>query len=124
MKVILDTDIIIECLKNNEQVIKKVKQLHSKGYILSYTPISLAEIYCGIRKGEENKVKIFFLNLNCVAIDERMGVKAGTYLNEFYKSHHLDVADTIIAAATFVQKAKLYTKNLKHYPMKDIEFIK
>ena len=57
MSVILDSNILIECLKNNFEVIEKIKIFHSRGTVFFYTAVSLAEIYAGIRAGEEEVIK-------------------------------------------------------------------
>lgn len=122
-KVLLDSDIIIECLRNNKKVIKRLKELRDTGNLLLHTPVSLAEIYAGIRKGEEEQIAKFFSNLNLISIDEKVGVKAGEYLHLYAKSHNVEIADALIAAAAFSEKSALYTNNRKHYPMTDIKFI-
>ena len=123
MKILLDSDVIIECLKGNIAVIEKLKELSQRAVIISYTPISTAEIYAGIREHERDKVKYFFDNLNGLPLGNEIGQKAGSYLQEFSKSHHVEIADAFIAAAAFINKAKLYTHNKKHYPMSDIELL-
>ncbi len=121
MKVILDSDIIIECLRGNERIIDKIKNMYLDGNIVSYTPVSLAEIYAGIREGEEMSVKYFFNNLNFIPIDDNTGKKAGEYLREYSRSHNVEIADALIAASAFINKAVLHTQNKKHYPMADIK---
>ena len=56
MKIILDSDIIIECLRGNSKIIGQIKKWYSKGAVISYTPISLAEIYAGLRQKEEEAI--------------------------------------------------------------------
>ncbi|MGA1870789.1 MAG: PIN domain-containing protein [bacterium] len=123
MQIILDSDIIIECLRNNHAIIASIKDYYLKGYVISYTPISLAEIYAGIRTGEKKRVKTFFFTLNFIPIDEDIGIKAGEYLSQYSKSHNVEIADALVAAAAYVHKAELYTLNRKHYPMNTIKFI-
>ena len=123
MKIVLDSDVIIECLKGSATVIEKLKQLYLSATIISYTPISLAEIYAGVRENERRRVKYFFDNLNFLSIDDEVGIKAGEYLRKFSKSHSMEIADALVAASAFINKAKLYTNNKKHYPMSDIELL-
>ena len=123
MRIVLDSDVIIECLRGNATVTEKLKQLYLSATIISYTPISSAEIYAGVRENERRKVKYFFDNLNFLPIDDEAGVKAGDYLRKFSKSHNVEIADALIAASAFINKAKLYTHNKKHYPMSDIELL-
>ncbi|MFH1825580.1 MAG: hypothetical protein ABH873_10235 [Candidatus Firestonebacteria bacterium] len=87
MKYLLDSDVIIEILRENIKVVNLLKKLYLKGNILCYSPVTKAEIYHGIRNGEENKTANFFAQLECVLIDEKIGEKAGTYLKFYRKSH-------------------------------------
>ena len=49
--------------------------------------------------------------------------RAGIYLRQFHRSHGLDIGDALIAATAAVHGCALWTRNHKHYPMKDIELI-
>ena len=124
MKILLDSDVIIECLRGNSIIVNRFKEWSlTRSVIISYTPISTAEIYAGVRNKERSRVKYFFDNLNLIPIDDGIGRKAGNYLKQFSKSHSVEIADAMIAAAAFVKQSKLFTHNKKHYPMTDIEFI-
>ena len=57
----------------------------------------------------------------CVELDERVGRKAGTYRLHFGNSHGVEIADALIAAAAHVHGLTLCTRNLRHYPMRDIK---
>jgi predicted nucleic acid-binding protein len=119
---LLDTDVIIEILRSREGIVSQVEELFSAGHNLFYSPISKAEIYQGIRKGEELNTARFFDQLDCLVIDDEIGEKAGSYLKIFRKSHNLELADALIAASASQAKATLFTFNRRHYPMKDIKF--
>lgn len=43
-------------------------------------------------------------------------------MRQFAKSHRLELADALIAATASIHKLKLWTRNRRHYPMKDIAF--
>lgn len=122
MKILLDTDIIIQCLKGIKKESEKMKQMLKNSDEILFTPISSTEIYAGIRSGEEKIVAGFFDLLKPVEIGRVIGEKAGEYIKAYRKSHGLELADALIAAAAFLTRSKLYTLNKKHYPMKDISF--
>ena len=48
--------------------------------------------------------------------------QAGDYLRQYRRSHGLEVADAVIAASAVANKAELWTRNRKHYPMKEVSF--
>jgi predicted nucleic acid-binding protein len=43
-------------------------------------------------------------------------------LRQYRKSHGVEIADALIAAAAVANRAELWTRNRKHYPMKDVSF--
>ena len=118
--IILDSDVIIEVLRGNEEVMEEVIRLGKSGHTVLYTPVSKAEIYHGIREEEVEKAETLFFGCASVPITDTIGEKAGHYLRRFHKSHGTGLADALIAAAAFINNAELFTLNHKHYPMKDV----
>jgi predicted nucleic acid-binding protein len=49
-------------------------------------------------------------------------VRAGEYLRIFAKSHHVELGDALIAATVSIHNLDLWTRNRRHYPMKDVSF--
>ena len=58
--------------------------------------------------------------LDCVELDERVGRKAGSYRRQYGQSHGVEVADALNAAAAHVHGLTLCSRNLRHYPMRDL----
>jgi predicted nucleic acid-binding protein len=58
--------------------------------------------------------------LHCVEIDERVGRKAGRYRQRFGRSYGVGLPDALIAAAAHVHGLILCTRNLRHFPMRDL----
>lgn len=54
-------------------------------------------------------------------VDVSIADKAGEYLSKFSKGHALNIGDALIAATAREMSLKLVTRNVKHFPMKDIE---
>lgn len=121
-KILLDTDIIIENFKGNDEVFMKIKGLKDEKALFYISPISIAEVYAGLRTGEEMVVADFFGSVTCLPIDGNIAIKAGEYLRLFSKSHGLEIADAFIAAVSFRNQTRLLTLNRRHYPMRDIRF--
>ena len=63
-----------------------------------------------------------FAAFTCIAIDLEIGQRAGDYLRQYAKSHHVELGDALIAATASIHKAQLWTRNRRHYPMKEIVF--
>jgi predicted nucleic acid-binding protein len=122
--VLLDTDILIEVLRQREKVIlEEWRRLGRTGGLVLYTPVTTAELWHGLRPGEEAAVSKILDTLTCVPLDAEIGRRAGGYLRQFHRSHGLDIGDALIAATAAVHGCALWTRNRKHYPMKDIELI-
>jgi len=116
--IILDTDILIWVLRKNKEIKNKlIKATLETDGGLYITPIQIAEIYAGIRALEEKIIKKFLNSFNIIPIDVQIGKLAGRFINQYRKSHSVEIADAIIAAASIVNNFKLWTLNKKHYPM-------
>lgn len=79
-RVLLDTDVIIENFKGNETILSKIKDLKDEKALFYISPVSIAEVYAGIRSKEEEMVYEFSKSLSCLLIDQTIAVKAGEYL--------------------------------------------
>jgi predicted nucleic acid-binding protein len=62
--------------------------------------------------------------LTSVDVDLAIADEAGEYMREFRKSHALSIGDAVIAATAKEMGMILVTRNIKHYPMKDVEIVK
>jgi len=118
---LLDTDIVIGCLRGEAWAREVLLRCHQRGHLLSYTPITSTEIYRGLRHGEEEITSEFFATLTCIQLTCEMGETAGKYQQQFRASHGVELADALIAAASVHSHAILLTTNAKHYPMPDLQ---
>jgi predicted nucleic acid-binding protein len=82
----------------------------------------MAEIFAGLRPGEEALTEAFFHARGEVVIDAITGRRAGAYLSRYARSHSLEIADALVAATASSTGLKLWTLNRRHYPMPDVKF--
>jgi predicted nucleic acid-binding protein len=122
MSIVIDTDVLIEYLRDNEKIVKRFAEVYKKEKKLCYSPITRAEIVAGQRRGEEEITSKLFGLMECLKIDDAIGHKAGEYMKAHRASHSTEIADALIAATAHVTDLPLWTLNKKHYPMKDIAF--
>lgn len=87
-----------------------------------YSPVTEAELWAGVRTREYQALTDLLGSLICVSIDKAIGRRAGEYLRRYSKSHGVELADALIASAAVLNEAKLWTRNRKHYPMRDLTF--
>jgi predicted nucleic acid-binding protein len=123
VSVLVDSDILIEVSRGrNAEVTAHWKALAQSGTAILYSPVTAAELWAGVRPAEHAVLENLFRQLICVEIDGTTGRRAGDYMRQFAKSHKLELGDALIAASATLHRAQLWTRNRKHYPMKDLEF--
>jgi predicted nucleic acid-binding protein len=120
-EILLDSDVIIAWLRGHSPFAELIPELLSKANLLAWTPVSVAEIYAGVRRGEDSRIENLFLVLETVPLSAEIGKKAGNYLHVYSKSRGVELGDALIAATAHVHALRLWTLNKKHYPMKDLE---
>src|SRR5450432_192051 len=123
MTVLVYSAILIEVSRgrNADIVVKWVHLSNSVSAVL-YSHVSVAELWAGARPNEYDALNYLFRALTCIPIDGEAGHQAGVYLKRYRRSHGVEVADALIAAGAVANRAELWTRNRKHYPMKEISF--
>jgi len=121
--VLIDSDILIEVSRARDQAILALwEDLALREMVFLTSPVVIAELWHGVRPKEIKTLAALFRSMTCVSIDAEIGQRAGGYLREYAKSHHVELGDALIAATVSVHKAELWTRNRRHYPMKDVIF--
>jgi len=121
-EILLDSDVIIAWLRGYQPFVEAIPGLLDGGDRLAWTPISVAEVFAGARKGEEKALANLFLVLEGVSLSVEIGRKAGSYLRAYGKSHGVKLADALVAAAAHHHGMALWTLNRKHYRMREVRF--
>jgi predicted nucleic acid-binding protein len=123
MIVLIDSDILIEVARGRDAaILEKWAELAESDDVVLCSPVSVAELWHGARPKEHKALTDLFHALACVPVDAETGRQAGEYLRVFHKSHAVELGDALIAAAVLQNRALLWTRNRKHYPMKSLEF--
>ena len=120
--VLYDSDVIIELLRGRAPVVAQAIALEQDGVPTYATAIAWAEIYAGVRAGEEPLTEAFFEARGEVPLDGTIGRRAGAYVARYGRSHGVELADALVAAAAATSGLRLWTLNRKHYPMPDLQF--
>lgn len=120
--VLYDSDVIIEILRGRRVVVDAALAMETAGVQTYCSPVACAEIYAGLRPGEEPLTRAFFEARGEVVLDARTGRRAGSYLARYARSHGVEIADALVAAAAATSGLRLWTLNRKHYPMPDVRF--
>jgi predicted nucleic acid-binding protein len=121
--ILVDSDIVIEvCRARDSVILSKWRELEKSQSAILYSPVTAAELWNGVRPREHEELTSFLRTLLCVPIDYETGRQAGDYLRQYGKSHGLQMGDALMAAAAVLNRAELWTRNRKHYPMKELSF--
>jgi predicted nucleic acid-binding protein len=120
---LVDSDILIEVTRARDNaLLARWNQLSSEDTPVFCSPVTVAELWHGARPSEQSALTALFAAIECVTIDTRIGQRAGDYLRQYSKSHHVELGDALIAATASIHKLHLWTRNRRHYPMKEIVF--
>ena len=112
--VLVDTNIIIEVLKNNKGIIGKVKAIGIEKIAVSC--ITVMELYYGAtNKIELRKIKEYLEAFEVLKINDDISQLGIDLIEKYAKSHNLNLPDALIAATAMVGDLKLFTLNLKDF---------
>ena len=115
MPLLIDTDVIIDYLRDRPEAVTYLENLTEP---LLISAVTVAELYAGVRDGAERiALDSFIQAFEIVTVEEEIAVKGGLYRRDYSKSHNTGLADALIAATAEVRSAELVTLNKMHYPM-------
>jgi len=118
---LLDTTVIIDCLRGRKEVVEFLTKLASEGLVVGCCAINIAEVYAGMKENERQVTKKFLDSLEYYEMTRNLAELAGEYKREYAgKGITLSLSDVIIAAVTISNNLILVTDNLRHYPMPEL----
>ena len=118
--VLIDTDIAIDYLRGNESVIALIEQLW-KSDIAYLSILSAYELYAGMKEKEKENTEDFIQACHIESITLEIAKEAGKLYREFRSQDiTLNSVDTLINATALINRHKIATRNVSHYPNKDI----
>lgn len=120
---LLDTTVIIDCLRGKKGRYELLKKLVSEGSSLGCCSVNIVEVYAGMRENEEQKTKALLDSLEYYDITKDIASLAGEYRRRYRKKGiTLSVSDVLMAAVAISNNLILITDNKAHYPMHEIKF--
>ena len=118
---IVDTDIIIWYMRDHPMAVKLLDS--NKGFLISV--ITYMELVQGMKnKGELKALKtaLQLWKVKILQIDETISIKAMFYVEQYFLSHSMQLADALIASTAILHQLPLHTGNTKHFALfKDID---
>src|SRR6266404_4211584 len=101
--VLLDTDVLIDYLRGLPAARDYFKSLGAA----AVSVVTITEIISGIRDDEESAVNDLFGTLQIINVDEHIAREAGRLRRKFFRSHHVETADALIAATSTLHRLQL-----------------
>ena len=114
-QLLIDTDVLIDYLRDYSEA---VSYMEARQEHLLVSVVAVAELYAGVREGEERaRLERFLRAFEIVPLNLRLAVQGGLYRRDYSKSHNVGLADALIAATAVQRQVPLGTLNRKHFPM-------
>lgn len=112
---VVDTDVLIDYLRDQAEA---VAFLEGCVQPLALSVVSVAELYVGVRDGEERRrLDAFAAAFEVLPLEREAAVQAGLWRRQYGPSHGTGLADALIAASVAAAGATLATLNRRHFPM-------
>ncbi len=111
---IVDTDVIIWYMRDHPKAVKLLDS--NKGFLISV--VTYMELAQGMKNKEELKALKTALKLwkvKILQIDEVISTKAMFYVEQYFLSHSMQLADALIGSTAILHQRPLHTGNLKHF---------
>lgn len=120
---LIDTDILIDHFHGHRAALNFLVGQLEENEPLALSVVTLTEFTGGMRPGEEARTEQLLALFTLLDIDPAIARQAGDYLRRFRRSHRIDLGDALIAATARTLGATVVTRNVKHYPMDDIDIL-
>ncbi len=112
---LIDTDVLVDYLRGRPQA---AAYLEAREERLLVSAITVAELYAGVRDGDERRVLDRFVSaFEIVPLTGEIAQRGGLYRRDYGASHGVGLADALIAATAELHGAGLITLNARHFPM-------
>ena len=118
-RLLLDTDVLVDYLRGREEA---AAYLEARTETLLISAITVAELYAGVREGEESRRLAQFLGaFEIIPLNAEIARQGGLYRRDYGPGHGVGLADALIAASAALHQARLVTLNARHFPMVEVE---
>ena len=115
MSKLVDTNIIIDYLRQRPEALSLVANMASKPHV---SVASVCELYAGAgSRREEDRIALLLQASKIMPVTLEIARRGGQFMKHYGPSHGLDDLDALIAATAEQHGLALVTLNLKHFPM-------
>ena len=130
VKTVIDTDLLIDLLRNQKQATAFITKLEEKNYILATTAVNIFELHHGAHKSQESEknlqaIHVLISRLSILPFTSKAAQKAGhIYAQLERQGQPIGLRDTLIAAIALTREYSVATRNQAHFSrISDLEII-
>ena len=130
VKTVIDTDLLIDLLRNQKQATAFIIKLEEKNYILATTAVNIFELHHGAHKSVESEknlqaIHVLISRLSILPFTLKAAQKAGhIYAQLERQGQSIGLRDTLIAAIALTRECSVATRNQAHFSrISDLEII-
>ena len=121
MRAYIDSDILVWHLRGEDKAKKLLINLRDVERYSLYTGVmQRAEVVFFMRPEEEKDTEYFLSQFWTEPLDKTIVDLAGRLFRMWNPSHGVDTNDAILAATAMQTGGRIYTLNVKHYPMPEL----
>jgi len=114
--ILLDTTVLIDTLRNRNQRRSFLAGLVTAGHTLSTSTINVAEVYGGLRPGEEQVTSAFLASLQLMPVSASIAELAGKLQADFRRQGQTrSIADMLVAATAMEAGISVATDNARDF---------
>lgn len=125
MRAYIDSDILIWHLRGESKAASLLRRVAGeRGTELWIGALQRAEIVFFMRPQETVATRAFLSRFKTAGVTQAIVDDAAEVYRTWHPSHGIDVNDAILAATVATTGGKIYTQNVKHFPMPDVAVAK
>jgi predicted nucleic acid-binding protein len=125
MRAYVDSDILIWHLRGQARAADLLRRLSREPETELWTgALQRAEVVFFMRSDEIAATRAFLSRFKTEPVTQVIVDHGAEFYRKWHPSHGIDVNDAILAATVAATGGKIYTNNLKHYPMPDVVAVK
>lgn len=113
---LLDTTVLIDALRNRNQRRRLLAGLVASGMALATSTVNIAEVFAGLRPGEEQATRAFLAGLDLVPVSAAIAERAGQLKAAFMRAGQTrSIADMIVGATAIENGFPVATDNRRDF---------
>lgn len=121
MRAYIDADILIWHLRGETKASDLLIHLRDQERYDLYTgAMQRAEVVFFMRPEEEDETELFLSAIKTASVDQGIVDVAGALYRKWHPGHGMDANDAILAATVMQTGGRIYTLNLRHFPLPEI----